>query len=84
MAKKIELSPSSSIYKCNTFAEALMYINFLIIDGKRDWRLPTRMERAERGIYGQTQDFVYWDSDDSHDTIDYLNVRYVRAVRDID
>jgi|688.fasta_scaffold00172_181 hypothetical protein len=81
---KIELAPEDTIHKCNTFAEAVMYVDFLIIDDKRNWRLPTRLERAQWGIYGTSRDSVYWDLDDYYDTTDFLNVRYVRAVRDID
>lgn len=72
----IELAPPETVVRCKTYHDALMLVNFLIIDGKCDWRLPTRLERK---IY----DLPYcWDTSDST----FPDQEYawdVRAVRNL-
>ena len=54
---RIEISPTTN--KEFTYDEAIMYCFFLIIDGKKGWRLPTREEyNSSVKIWGWHQDDV--------------------------
>jgi|688.fasta_scaffold00172_185 hypothetical protein len=72
----IEISPDFTRVRCKTYHEALTYVIFLDIDGKRDWRLPTPVERK---VY----DLPYcWDTHDS--TFNDQGYAWdVRAVRNL-
>jgi len=89
---KFEIAPKSTEIKEN-LDNAKLFCLFLEIDGKRDWRLPTKEELDD--IYKSENDFEkswYWSS--TKDNGDYTRSHefingtlyyrcYVRAVRDI-
>jgi hypothetical protein len=92
----IEIAPKETEIKADWY-NAVIYCQFLDIDGKTGWRLPTKKELNR--IYNFNHDFAssyYWSSTDIGDDAwvqIFLNGRqfykfktdscYVRAVRDI-
>ena len=93
----IEISPKEYEKKLN-WDDAMMYCQLLVIDGKDDWRLPTKEELND--IYNSENDFVgsyYWSSTESNGNYAWGqnlsiggqygynkgNSYYVRAVRSL-
>jgi hypothetical protein len=93
----IEISPKEYEKELN-WDDSNLYCQLLDIDGKKDWRMPTKEELNE--IYNSENDFVgsyYWSSteNDGHNAwgqnlsngVQYSNYKnysyYVRAVRSL-
>jgi hypothetical protein len=93
----IEISPKEYERQLN-WDDAMMYCQLLVIDGKNDWRLPTKEELND--IYNSENDFVgpyYWSSTEVNGSNAWLqnlssgyqyysyknDSYYVRAVRSL-
>jgi hypothetical protein len=60
----IELAPPEYM-QYMTLMNAMLYCQFLDIDDKRDWRLPSAQEMSRcKGIHIQKIDYVMWFEDD--------------------
>jgi hypothetical protein len=70
----IELAPPEYI-KYMTLMNAMLYCQFLYIDDKRDWRLPSAQEMSQyKNIHIQKIDYAMWFEDDVK-----LFERYLRS-----
>lgn len=75
--KRIEWAPKSTIIRCVSYNDAKLYCDFLIVDGKSDWRLPTEPERLKRKA-------ICWEAEDVDDCFGSGNYNWiVHAVRDL-
>ena len=83
---KFETAPREYWINAGSFDEAKMYLLFLDIDGKRNWRLPTRFERAKYFRQGFEINFHKqgpWDHLDENTILLNGTTKLVIPIRDL-
>lgn len=83
---KFETAPREYWIEANSFDEAKMYLLFLDIDGKRNWRLPTRFERAKYFRQGDRLNFrthAPWDQLDENTILLNGTTKLLIPIRDL-